>query len=146
MINSLKHAMLTDTGRVQFDEPLSKPAPSSYNRGWNIDGTYWTTTDPRGNHMLNLDGSLESPETLGPEFAHYVGFKIASDSKISSEIFWTGYEPPSRSTLGSKASFFQHYPLDYNYDFMKVRALNKQRKKTEEQKFNAKPCEIVSLK
>jgi len=105
MINSLKHAMLTDTGRVQFNQPLSKPAPSSYNRGWNIDGTYWTTTDPRGNHMLNLDGSLESPETLGPEFAHYVGFKIASDSKISSEIFWTGYEPPSRSTLGSKASF-----------------------------------------
>jgi hypothetical protein len=76
------------------------------NQGWQIGGEYWTTTDPKGKHTLNMEGSLESTQALDPKKPHYVGFIIGADYKVSDELFWTGYEPPNRSPLGSKASFY----------------------------------------
>ena len=96
--------------------------------------------------MLNIDGSLESTEALDLDQPHYLGFIIGNDHKVSDELFWTGYEPPSRSNLGEKASFYQHFPRDRSFDFIKGRALSRNKVMISATKrFYAKPCDVVSL-
>jgi len=129
-----------DNGRVNFDTPLNLPKPSSMNEGWSIGGEYWTSTDEEGAHTLNMDGYLESPDELDPQKPHYVGFVIDNDYKVSNEMFWTGYEPPSTSSLGSKASFFRHIPRATGYDLIAERAANRKNPS-----IPVKPCDLVSL-
>ena len=145
-MQDIQRAILTDAGRIEFREPLELPKASDMNQGWQIGGEYWTTTDPKGKHTLNMEGSLESTQALDPKKPHYVGFIIGADYKVSDELFWTGYEPPNRSPLGSKASFYQHYPRDRSFDFITSRAVNKKKvMMSATKRFNAKPCDLVRL-
>ena len=82
MVINIQNAVLTETGRVHFDLPFDQPKLSDSNRGWSIDGDYWTTTDSKGDHSLNIDGTLTSPIPLDPKKPHYVGFCIESDFKV----------------------------------------------------------------
>jgi hypothetical protein len=65
---------------------------------------------------------------------------IDSDYKVSDEMFWTGYEPPGKSALGSKASFYRHLPRDTDFDFIVKRAIKKQKSGGEQM---SKPCDVV---
>ena len=67
MVINLQNAVLTDSGRVQFDVPFDQPKLNDHNKGWSIGGDYWTTTDSSGDHSLNIDGTLTSPTTLDPK-------------------------------------------------------------------------------
>ena len=127
--------MLTNKG-VAFDVPLELPRPNSANKGWNMSGEYWTSTDSSGKHFLEIDAHLKSPEPLDADRSHYAGFLIGSETKVSNEWFWTGYEP---SKLGKRESFYLHQAKDKGFSYIARRADTSR---------SAKPkraCSIINL-
>ena len=132
MVTSINNAVLTTLGKVHFNLPLDLPQTSVLNKNWSIGGNYWTTTDFAGENTLNIEGYLESPEALDPNKPHYLGFVL--DYTVANEIFWTGYEPPS------KTSFFRHIAGDSDFDFITKRASNGKK-----QRPLKATCPVVSL-
>ena len=82
-----------------------------------------------------MDGFLESPQPLDAAEAHYIGFVIESDYKVTHEQFWTGYEPSS----SGNTSFFRHVARDNDFLYIAKRA------SPEKLKSVKSVCRIVSL-
>ena len=74
-------------------------------------GEYFTSTDAKGAHYLEIKAFLESPVEFDTKVSHFVGFSI--ESNFRNEWFWTGVDAKK-----SDWSMFIHKAGDRSFGYV----------------------------